>query len=309
MASITTNTPISGSGPIKIGSFDPISRQAKRSNWNESHISYRIFHSPLLRFLFSAGIATMGTIKLGSKLHISLLTMASLQYSLVVISAIAGFGIVSTGLIIYIASRHFRKNSNRYWYELSLTAMIVLNRIFKERWAMYSRIDTHLILSALPLKNMNHHLTFVDKERVGAVVSVVEEFELDYVGIASVPIRKEDWKKLSVEQFHRVVTDLTAISTPIINEAVNFIHENRQRGITTVVHCKAGRGRSAMIVISYLLRHRKELWENCPGKDDVSKAYSYVRNRRHIALTPSQMQQNYIFYHGSPLSTVTATAY
>lgn len=294
--SVVLRSPIQGSTPITLKSTSFPSQGAKRFHWNENHISYRIYHSPLLRLLLAVGVATMSATKLGAQLQASVITIASIHFSP---ALIVGIGFFSAGLIIFLACRHLRKNLSRYWYELSLTMMVVLNKVFKDRWAMYSRIDTHLILSALPLKNMNHHTTFVKKERVGAIVSIVNRFELDYVGMASVPVRKMDWKILGVEQHHREVEDLHPVSIPIIEEAVKFIHDNRGRGITSAVHCKAGRGRSATIVICYLLKHRKELWEHHQGKDDVTKAFYFVKRIRHIALTPDQMKQIHLFHSGT----------
>ncbi|KAG6531109.1 hypothetical protein ZIOFF_004880 [Zingiber officinale] len=71
--------------------------------------------------------------------------------------------------------------------------------------------------------------------------------------------------------------------TPVdICRAVDFIHINASHGKITYVHCKAGRGRSATIVLCYLVKYKNMT---------PMAALEYVRSRRpRVLLAPSQWQ-------------------
>jgi atypical dual specificity phosphatase len=53
-------------------------------------------------------------------------------------------------------------------------------------------------------------------------------------------------------------------------------------GVTTYVHCKAGRGRSTVVVIAFLMQHRHMSLED---------AIAFVKTKRpHVSLHPKQMR-------------------
>lgn len=62
---------------------------------------------------------------------------------------------------------------------------------------------------------------------------------------------------------------------------VDFVHRHVDlEKRTTYVHCKAGRGRSTVIVVAFLMKHRGMT---------VDEAYAFIRSkRRHVSLHPKQ---------------------
>ncbi|KAK9275115.1 hypothetical protein L1049_022374 [Liquidambar formosana] len=74
-----------------------------------------------------------------------------------------------------------------------------------------------------------------------------------------------------------------------ICHAVDFIHKNASCGITTYVHCKAGRGCSTTVVMCYLVQHKQMT---------PDAAYEYVRSiRPMVHLASSQWQAVQEYYH------------
>jgi|GEM_PF-1646865 len=138
-----------------------------------------------------------------------------------------------------------------------------------------SHIIDGVYLSGLPIKN------FVDYSKCNpkAVLAVVEEFELTTETFFSAPMTQTDWQKLGVFNYNCIpVEDLTAISIQHLDQAADFINTHKE-GV--IVHCKAGRGRSAMSVIAYLMKHKHY---------DLEKATDTVKEKRpHISIKPWQM--------------------
>lgn len=128
-------------------------------------------------------------------------------------------------------------------------------------------ITDNLILGALPLTS--EHSTKIAK-LAGAVLSVVEELELKGIGFFGDPVTKEDWKKLNIPQKIISVPDSYAPTSEQIQEGIEFIDEHIDKGV--FVHCMAGRGRSALMVICYLIS--KKIFQ------DFNSAYHFVKEKR-----------------------------
>ncbi|EDO45204.1 predicted protein, partial [Nematostella vectensis] len=114
------------------------------------------------------------------------------------------------------------------------------------RW--YDRIDSTVILGALPFKSLTQKL--VEEENVRAVVTLNEEFETKHFCNTS-----EEWSEWGVKQLRLATVDFgNAPSLDNLSEGVKFIEEIRSKGDSVYVHCKAGRGRSATLVACYLMK-------------------------------------------------------
>ncbi len=109
------------------------------------------------------------------------------------------------------------------------------------RW--WDRVDHHVILGALPLRRDVKALV---AEGVGAVVNTCEE----YAG------PEESYRMHGIEQLRVPTTDFHPPSFASVERAVAFIQQHVLAGRTVYVHCKAGRARSATVVLCWLVAHR-----------------------------------------------------
>ncbi|KAL1237099.1 Phosphatidylglycerophosphate phosphatase PTPMT1 [Trichinella pseudospiralis] len=114
----------------------------------------------------------------------------------------------------------------------------------------YSTLSYNLLRNrALPFKWMMNEL--IDKEHIGGVVCLTEPHEIEHRWAAA----KDDWEARGVSYFWLPIRDFWySTSLENVREAVKFIEECEQSGKKVYVHCKAGRSRSAMIVMCYLMQ-------------------------------------------------------
>ncbi|MFO0905517.1 MAG: phosphatidylglycerophosphatase and protein-tyrosine phosphatase 1 family protein [Pirellulales bacterium] len=109
------------------------------------------------------------------------------------------------------------------------------------RW--WDRVDNHVILGAMPLAA---DVPQMAAEGVRAVVNTCEE----YAG----PVAQ--YEEAGIEQLRVPTTDFHPPSLDHIRRAVAFMQRHVMRGETVYVHCKAGRARSATVVMCWLIAHR-----------------------------------------------------
>lgn len=133
--------------------------------------------------------------------------------------------------------------------------------------------DTEVLLGALPLKNDIDWI--IKKYRPDTVISVTEPFENDFDNIGAGWFQRaaspSDWEKRGILHKQLVTADLHEVSEEHILEGVAILDEQIKSGKKVFVHCKAGMGRSAMIVIAYLMSCCMMTFE---------KAYCRVKSHR-----------------------------
>eukprot|EP01104_Vermistella_antarctica_P017650 TRINITY_DN628_c0_g1_i4.p1 TRINITY_DN628_c0_g1~~TRINITY_DN628_c0_g1_i4.p1 ORF type:complete len:336 (-),score=52.08 TRINITY_DN628_c0_g1_i4:175-1122(-) len=110
------------------------------------------------------------------------------------------------------------------------------------RHAWWSRIDDTVILGALPFSS--DVPTLVSDEAVCGVINTCDE----YAGPT------ELYKELAIEQLRLPTIDYVAPSLVDVDAGLAFIAKYEKRGGSVYVHCKAGKGRSATIVMCYLMK-------------------------------------------------------
>ncbi|XP_003781354.2 phosphatidylglycerophosphatase and protein-tyrosine phosphatase 1 isoform X1 [Otolemur garnettii] len=146
----------------------------------------------------------------------------------------------------------------------------------------YHRIDSTVLLGALPLRNMTRQL--VQDENVRAVITMNEEYETRFLCNSS-----QEWKKAGVEQLRLSTVDMTGIPTLTnLQKGVQFALEYQSLGQCVYVHCKAGRSRSATMVAAYLIQVHN--W----SPEEAVKAISEIRS--HIHIRPGQLDVLKEFY-------------
>eukprot|EP01098_Paradermamoeba_levis_P016226 TRINITY_DN8631_c0_g1_i1.p1 TRINITY_DN8631_c0_g1~~TRINITY_DN8631_c0_g1_i1.p1 ORF type:complete len:197 (-),score=32.32 TRINITY_DN8631_c0_g1_i1:212-802(-) len=166
-------------------------------------------------------------------------------------------------------------------YTLSLGYNLLRNHVSPQEWRWWHHVRPRLILGALPLADRMHHDILVSQHSVRHVLTLNEPFELDPSVLAQ-PVSETQWQDLGVN--HRVIPmeDFSPSSFENINQGADFIHESLSSGVGSVyVHCKAGRGRSAMVVACYLIKYERM---------DVEQALTYIELKRpNVKMGPGQL--------------------
>jgi protein-tyrosine phosphatase len=154
------------------------------------------------------------------------------------------------GLVAYFLHLH-RKTVK---HETALLTNLFLNAVQGEKWAWWNQINEDVVLGALPLKSKGHIEELIEQEKIGAVLTMVEPFELHRPALFHEAVTAEDWAAYGIVHKEMPVVDVTSPAPERIKSAVAFIQEQIDQGRRVYVHCKAGIGRSAVIVICYLLK-------------------------------------------------------
>jgi atypical dual specificity phosphatase len=115
---------------------------------------------------------------------------------------------------------------------------LLLRLVPGRRW--WDRIDDDVLLGALPSGDDAHAL---HAEGVRAVVNTCEE----YGGPQSV------YEELGIEQLRIPTIDFQPPTLADVERAVDFMRARVAEGKQVYVHCKAGRGRSATVVLCWLI--------------------------------------------------------
>lgn len=174
-------------------------------------------------------------------------------------------------------------NWKKLRYEMTLSRNIFLAALKGSQRKWWNHITPHIILGAIPLKNKDHQHKLLTTANVGAVLSVVEPFEIHNLGIFSEPVSPSDWTDRQIDHLLIATPDFHPISLDQIDCGVEFMRAAIQQKKVIYVHCKAGRGRSTTMVICYLLKYEKAI--------SVDEAFKAVKRLRpHIIITPKQKQ-------------------
>ncbi|MCY3023090.1 MAG: dual specificity protein phosphatase family protein [Planctomycetota bacterium] len=116
---------------------------------------------------------------------------------------------------------------------------LLLNRVCaRRRW--WDWVDDSVLLGAAPLRR---HVAELKQAGIGAVVNTCREWRG--------PV--EAYRAAGIEELYLPITDFTAPRLNEVRAAVRFIEQQIAAGRKVYVHCKAGRGRSATIVLCYLI--------------------------------------------------------
>ncbi|XP_005384999.2 PREDICTED: phosphatidylglycerophosphatase and protein-tyrosine phosphatase 1 [Chinchilla lanigera] len=158
----------------------------------------------------------------------------------------------------------------------------------------YHRIDSTVLLGALPLRGMTHKL--VHDENVRGVITMNEEYETRFLCNSS-----KEWKNVGVEQLRLSTVDMLGVPTLVnLHKGVQFTLKYQSLGQCVYVHCKAGRSRSATMVAAYLIQVH-----NWSPEEAVE---AITRIRPHIHITSGQWEVLREFYEAvSPRAARTDT--
>ncbi|KAL3671979.1 hypothetical protein V7S43_002644 [Phytophthora oleae] len=165
-------------------------------------------------------------------------------------------------------------------FHVSLLYNLLLKHEQRRPW--WSHIEPKLILGALPLQDNNHLDQLVQTEGVKAIVTMNQPVEL-LSNFLSTPVSPAEWEDAQVVQCFGSTGDFSPPTLATIERCVEFIYEQVDvQQHTTYVHCKAGRGRSTVVVVAFLIQYRNMTLE---------EAFKFVKAKRpHVSLHPKQRQ-------------------
>lgn len=224
----------------------------KKTNKKIKEATSFIFQSSLFFALFSSSI-------IFSSLYLSY--VVSINFL-----SIAAISLVALSLLI-------KKQPKDLLYEIAMTDTYVRYFLSEKTWPWYHKIDENIYLGALPLKNLNHETKLLKEEKIKAVLSIVETFEVEKKTLFSDPITFDTWKKNKIEHLQIPTPDTYPLKKEDMLKAANFIERQVRKNKKVYVHCKAGRGRSASAIIAYLMKYKKM------GKLD---AINYLKSKRGV---------------------------
>ena len=116
---------------------------------------------------------------------------------------------------------------------------MLLGRVLRVRnW--WDQVDEHVFIGALPLAR---DVPAMKEAGIRAVVNTCEEY----------PGPVAEYEAAGIEQLRVPTVDFTPPSLDSVKRGVEFIEENVQQGKSVYIHCKAGRARSATIVLCWLI--------------------------------------------------------
>jgi len=163
---------------------------------------------------------------------------------------------------------HFGK-ATYFWGSLLATALpgyVGQKTGLTHNFKHWNYITDHLILGALPVltsvgSNGNHLLQLKqqldDRHQVlGLIVACLEAEEMDGFGVSLIEFaKKESWASINpnIKYTQVSMTDTRAdTSLDSVAAAVAEMQSTIEAGEVVYVHCKAGKGRSWMVVMCYL---------------------------------------------------------
>lgn len=147
-----------------------------------------------------------------------------------------------------------------------------------------------LYLGALPLTNQGH-LDEIVKLGVTHVLSMVEDFEIED-GWFDTPVKGLDWEEHGIVTKQIKAVDFLPLKQEEIEEGVAYLDTLLEEGKMVYVHCKAGRGRSASIVIVYLMKHHGLSFD---------EAFAFVKEQRsQINLNNEQREAIFEYFAKEP---------
>lgn len=163
--------------------------------------------------------------------------------------------------------------TQRLAYETSLLYTIQT----EQQWYNWIPAGGHY-LGAQPLNNMGH-LEEILKLDIDSVLVLQEEFERR-PGLFNTPVNDTQWTQNGIKVRWIQARDFKALQIDEFIEAVDFLLNESAQYRHVYVHCKAGHGRSASVMIAFVMRYYN--WS-------YTSAYHYIYNLRpSININPHQ---------------------
>ena len=147
------------------------------------------------------------------------------------------------------------------FYEAQLVATLV-----RPDRAWWNEIgSTGVFLGAQPQYRLGHKTSLAHDLRINAVVTLLEDFEAEPGLWRHDPVTAREWHSLGVATHWVVARDHLALNVSQLDSAVQRLILHVAMDDRVYVHCKAGVGRSAQVVLAFLVRARQWPLERALG--------------------------------------------
>jgi atypical dual specificity phosphatase len=135
-------------------------------------------------------------------------------------------------------------------YDIPAFLLVIIFKLLNNPLnALYSQITTHCYIGSLP--------TVADVEKLNKIeIKYVVNMCAEYNG------PRKTYEKYNMKQLHLPTVDCTAPSLKSIEKAIKFMNEAYTNKQNIFVHCKAGMGRSATVVLCHMVANEKMTPEN-----------------------------------------------
>ncbi len=148
-------------------------------------------------------------------------------------------------------------------------------------WDKWSRVATNLYVSKVPFSQEEKSLNSFSQEKqdkyqdqaIGLVVSATEDFEINepilplFFGNRLDPIRSKEWEEKNIRHLLLDIKDFTSAVNleKTINDIITIQTYREEFKKAALVHCKAGRSRSPMIVSATIGTFDLPKFQNAPS--------------------------------------------
>ncbi len=112
---------------------------------------------------------------------------------------------------------------------------------------------------------------FIEKVGVKFIINCSKDLDENGFGVDSIRINVDDRPSVSHMEDNETMSNA-------LDSTVEYIHKCLVINKVVLVHCRAGKQRSACVVAAYLMKY---------GEVDVDKAVYYIRTKRPQAFQPS----------------------
>ncbi len=186
-----------------------------------------------------------------------------------------------SALVVSLLSIRFLSQNKQTKKWLFCENSMMLNQLLSRfpsltRRPWFSPVTDYMTLSACPL---SEHVGQLKAEGYSAVLSMVETAETE-PHLFGVPAKPHDWQAANIHFLNLPTPDCTAVLDENVEKGIDFLHQHISQGRKVLVHCLSGVGRSATIVICYLIRH---------GGMTAREAAAFVRSKRAIAVNENSL--------------------
>lgn len=169
----------------------------------------------------------------------------------------------------------------QFVFELLVIEHVIESKLGMFRW--YSVVDDNLLLGAVPLREL--HFDELSKLDLKAVISVVEPFELETKTLFGRPVTADDWKKANIDHIILPSTDFLPPSYSLLETGAKILDKYLVNGQRVYIHCKAGRGRSASVVLMYFYLLKRF---------DMKTCYKLLQSKRALIFSNDSSQMNHL---------------
>ncbi len=148
-------------------------------------------------------------------------------------------------------------------YALDYTVSFYYNfcRCLSGQWNWHDKIGDYHEGGSIHLGIIPHDSFFYDfmgfmkKEGINVVVCITKRFENNY-GTFQAPIKLSAYLEEGIDVYQSPEEDFVTLSVKSLGRITEYMDSKLKAGKKIYTHCKAGRGRSAQVVVAYLVRYK-----------------------------------------------------